>query len=100
MATNSATRTKYHLISRRKIRQKDLTALYDHKPGYLRFIAPKSNKKHSHEILFQTPRGFFLLWNELIENRAVGYFHHQIVGEVSISTAQKWLDECNISRTL
>ena len=100
MATNSTTRTKYHLISRRKIRQKDLATLYNHKPGYLMFIAPKNNKKHSHEVLFQTPRGFFLLWNERIENTVIGYFCRQVIGQVSISTARKWLDECNISRAL
>lgn len=67
---------KYHLISKKSMREKDFKSLKDKNPGYLRF-------SHEGEILHRTPRGWFLTFTEKEE---------RICGEVSITTAQMWLN--------
>lgn len=82
--------SKYQIISKKTMRKKDFMSLKNKKNGYLQFSAAKV-EGHLHEKLYRTPRGWFL---RFFENR------ERQQGEVSVTTAQQWLDECGINYNL
>jgi hypothetical protein len=82
--------SKYQIISKKTMRKKDFMSLKNKKNGYLQFFAAKV-EEHLHEKLYRTPRGWFL---RFFENR------ERQQGEVSVTTAQQWLDECGINYNL
>lgn len=88
---------KYHLISKKTMRNKDFASLKEKKAGYLQFKAPRENEEHRYETLFCTPRGWFMLFFEVSEDWKGRVNTEKIVGEVSVTIAQQWLDECNIN---
>lgn len=91
---------KYRLISKKSMRNKDFTALKEKKQGYKQFRAPLEVKEHKFESLFRTPRGWFMLFHENIKNEEGRVTNEKIIGEVSVTTAQKWLDECGMNYNL
>lgn len=88
---------KYHLISKKTMRNKDFASLKEKKAGYLQFKASRENAEHRYESLFRTPRGWFMLFFEISEDWKGRVNNEKIIGEVSVTTAQKWLDECGMN---
>ena len=82
--------SKYQIISKKTMRKKDFMSLKNKKNGYLQFSAAKV-EEHLHEKLYRTPRGWFLRFFENGERQQ---------GEVSVTTAQQWLDKCGINYNL
>lgn len=74
-------------ISKKIMREKDFAYLKAKKPNYKAFRAPKESVKHKFQTLFKTPRGWFL---SMMQEKK------RVTGEVSITTAQEWLDACGI----
>lgn len=88
---------KYHLISKKTMRKKDFASLKEKKANYKQFRAPLENDEHRFERLYRTPRGWFMLFYESKTNEKRKVINEKIIGEVSITTAQKWLDECDMN---
>lgn len=70
-----------HKISKKTMRSKDFSNASVRKAGYRTFIG---KEPHKGETLYRTPRGWFLLV------ASTSY-------EVSISSAQRWLQDCKIN---
>lgn len=88
---------KFHLISRKTMRNKDFASLKAKHAGYKKFKAPRENEAHRYESLFRTPRGWFMLFFESRKDENGKVINEKIIGEVSVTTAQKWLDECGMN---
>lgn len=88
---------KYHLISKKTMRNKDFASLKEKKAGYLQFRAPRENEEHRYESLFRAARGWFILFFESRKDEKGKVTNEKIIGEVSVTTAQKWLDECGMN---
>lgn len=91
---------KYHLISKKTMRMKDFASLKHKKANYKKFRAPLENDEHRFECLYRTPRGWFILFFESKTNEKCEVTNEKIIGEVSVTTAQKWLDECGMNYDL
>lgn len=91
---------EFHLISKKTMRNKDFAALKEKKHGYKQFKAPLEAKEHKFESLFRTPRGWFILFHKSTQDEKGKITNVKIIGEVSVTTAQKWLDECGMNYNL
>lgn len=85
-----------NIISKKTMRNKDFSALKEKKRGYKRFKAPLNVVKHRFESLFRTPRGWFLTYHKIVKKEDGEVKKEKAVGEVSVTTAERWLRECNI----
>lgn len=76
------------------MRNKDFKSIAEKKSGYRLFFSKEQKRQ---ERLFRTPRGWFLLFYIPTQNGEGKMIYNRVIGEVSVITAQQWLDKHHIN---